>query len=152
MLCKKQKSLKFKSTDDISIKNLFEDILDFIEKFYDDYGMYTFDCDALLLDFWIIQIPEEIQVSNVDSLKNKLSKEEIKSVERDIKIFGSIFGLSKKYWRKIQISLLEGVLKIIDPYFYENELSCFLNKFNKEWISKNQDYILYSNSLIYYSI
>lgn len=58
MFCNKQIGIKFSFSNDPTIKALFEDILDFIQKTFENYEwLPEFECDALLLDFFVV-VPE----------------------------------------------------------------------------------------------
>lgn len=137
MICDKQRGIRFGSINDPSIKILFEDVLDFISNSYENYEWdENFECDCLLLDFWIVEVPEYLKISNIDRLTDVMSKKSIEFVSRDFKLFGDVWAPIKGHILKVSV-FGDGDFNILDPLF---DSIIFIEKFNKEIKRKNNSY------------
>jgi DNA polymerase type B, organellar and viral len=146
MICDKQRGIKFSSIHDPAIEILFHDILDYISKTYEKYAwMDRFECDALLLDFWTVEVPEGLKISNLDSLKDVMPKKAVEFISRDFNVFGDVWTPIKGRILKVS-AFADGNFNILDPFFYSH---VFKDKFDKEIKRNNYNYIYNSFSKFY---
>jgi DNA polymerase type B, organellar and viral len=96
MLGDKQESFIFNSYDDPSFIQLFTFIHDRLYIIFEEYESdLDFNCDSILLDFLPVVVSDDMKISNLSEIKNRLSTSSFKTVNTGFKFFGnSLFDIN----------------------------------------------------------
>jgi len=149
MIADKQHHFKFNSENDIQFKILFNKILDYINIIFEEYpNELEYSFDNLLLEFWPVEIDENLKISNLEPLsrESSLNKNEIVTVRKEFDVFGPMLEL---HGTQLDIRFNEyGMIEIISNILNSDEnLRNFVEGFNKEVNNKNKQYIVICNKI-----
>ena len=94
MMGKKQEKVKFNSINDESFEVFFEEILDRFESMFAEYPKELgYTCDTLLLEFWPVNVKDNIKITNLKEAKEGLSKEDAEALKEQLEEVGATVEL-----------------------------------------------------------
>jgi DNA polymerase family B len=145
MIGDKQESFIFNSYDDSSFIEFYTFIRDRLYIVFEEYESdLNFECDSILLDFWPVDISNDMKISNLKEVKNRLSSSSFKTVNTGFKFFGnSLFDI---YGTPLDVKLSDSILDIngLSEDFYK-----FKDKFLLNYKSGHKYYHIDDNSKFY---
>lgn len=131
MLDVKQTAFIFNSYSDDEFERLFCKIQGRLSYIFQEYeSELNYEGESVLLDFWSVEVPEELKISNLNVLNDYYSKNEI----RDLKKESHLFGLEDrdKNIIPLKVSIKNNTIYIFDKeYLGIKEIYRFEDRFNK---------------------
>jgi hypothetical protein len=145
----KQEEFKFYSIEDASFERLFETIndkLNHLNEYPSDSSLDYSSFDSLLLEFYQVNVKDELKSYNLSKLKDKLARTEFDNTKKMFNYFGySIFDIKGN---PLEFNLDEKGLYIKGLKSLEG-FKNFEEFFFSKLKSKHKDYILDIKSKLY---